>query len=203
MNNNLSFATLRAANLARLPQFRDRHGNLCHPDPKGSDWTPEQWLVAALGELGELASERKKFIRGDITYEQYKIAVAKECADVVTYLDIFAARCFDIREVEFSQENEDGSRTDVMIVDVDPKGFDLGEAIANKWNEVSERIGCPLRIKNNKVVDLTNVDALEPQYTIFEDDGTFEVLDSHKLNLPICECDTAEDAQKICDALNA
>lgn len=62
----LAFAVLRGANLARLPQFKNRHGEPAHSRPDGSDWTPAQWLQAVTGELGAYANLRKKFERGDI-----------------------------------------------------------------------------------------------------------------------------------------
>lgn len=60
-----TFRTLRAANIKRLPLFKDAHGRTCHAptdDPKtaGFDWTPAQWLQAVVGELGEYANLRKK-----------------------------------------------------------------------------------------------------------------------------------------------
>lgn len=69
MSNALTFDLLRAANLARLPVFKNRHGAIAHARPDGSDWTPAQWLQAVMGELGEFANVRKKFERGDLTFE--------------------------------------------------------------------------------------------------------------------------------------
>jgi len=113
----LTFGALRAANIARIPTFRDKHGRLCHNED-GSDWSPAQWLQAVVGELGEYANVRKKFERGDLTEEEFKAAAASELADVQTYLDILAFRL----------------------------GIDLGEATATKFNEVSRRVGSPSRL---------------------------------------------------------
>lgn len=117
-NNSLTFDTLRRANLARVPEFRDKHGRLAHTEPDGSDWTPAQWLQAVVGELGEYANVRKKFERGDITQMEFFQLAASELADVATYLDLLAYQL----------------------------GIDLGVAIMNKWNEVSARVDCALRI---------------------------------------------------------
>lgn len=113
----LSFSILREANIKRLPTFRNRKGELCH-GIDGSDWSPAQWLQAAVGELGEYANFRKKFERGDFDEEKFKKEAAKELADVVTYLDILAFR-LDI---------------------------DLGKAVFEKFNEISRRVKSPIYI---------------------------------------------------------
>lgn len=114
----LTFAALRAANVMRLPLFKNRLGEPAHSIADGSDWSPAQWLQAVVGELGEYANVRKKFERGDITEEEFTKLARAELADVQAYLDILAFQ-LDI---------------------------DLGEATADKWNVVSERVGCGLRI---------------------------------------------------------
>lgn len=118
MTDGLTFNALRAANMARLPEFRNRHGERAHKEPDGSDWSPAQWLQAVLGELGEYANVRKKFERGDLTFEEFRAAAADELADVQCYLDILAWQ-LDI---------------------------DLGHATMEKWNRVSERIGSDIRL---------------------------------------------------------
>lgn len=35
----LTFAELREANIARLPQFKNKHGEPAHSQPDGSDWS--------------------------------------------------------------------------------------------------------------------------------------------------------------------
>jgi NTP pyrophosphatase (non-canonical NTP hydrolase) len=122
--NKLTFTTLREANLARLPQFTDRNGRRCHAQADGSDWTPAEWLQATVGELGELANLLKKVKRGDMLLDEAMPEIRKEFADIVTYLDIWA--------LQF--------------------GVDLGEAVAEKFNEVSNRIGCRVFINGNAVL---------------------------------------------------
>lgn len=114
----LTFETLREANMARLPLFRDAKGRPCHSKDDGSDWSPAQWLQAVTGELGEYANLRKKVERGDFTLEEALPALADELADVVIYLDILAAQL----------------------------GIDLGNSIVSKWNRTSQKIGIDLRI---------------------------------------------------------
>lgn len=114
----VSFADLRAANMARLPEFRNSHGQLSHTEPDGSDWSPSQWLQAVVGELGEYANKRKKFDRGDIDYADFMAEAAKELADVQIYLDLLAFRL----------------------------GIDLGAAVRDKFNEVSVRVGSSVRL---------------------------------------------------------
>lgn len=114
----LTFNELRAANLKRLPQFKNCHGEPAHQEPDGSDWSPAQWLQAVVGELGEYANQRKKYERGDIDLETFTQLATHELADVVTYLDILAYQL----------------------------GIDLGRATVEKFNIVSERVGCNVRL---------------------------------------------------------
>src|SRR3990167_10853354 len=120
MTDGLTFNTLRAANRKRLPLFRNRQGHLCHK-PDGSDWTPAQWFQAVVGEIGEYANLRKKFERGDISEVKFRAEAAKELSDVQAYLDILA----------------------------DQIGVDLGRATIDKFNEVSVRVGCSIRIRED------------------------------------------------------
>ena len=115
----LTFNTLRAANLQRLPLFKNSNGDPAHSDPQGRDWSPAQWLQAVTGELGEYANIRKKFERGDISESEFLEAAENELADIQTYLDILAYQV----------------------------GVDLGKATINKFNKVSERVGCDIRIR--------------------------------------------------------
>lgn len=129
----LAFNTLRGANRARMPQFKNKHGGLAHGEHSdGSNWSPAQWLQAVVGELGEYANIRKKYERGDLTHHEYAQLAAKELADVQTYLDILAMRCLD---------TPDGM--------VHEHGVDLGKATTDKFNEVSERVGSTVRIKDD------------------------------------------------------
>jgi len=78
-------------------------------------WLPEQWTNAMAGETGEACNITKKMGRGDYP-DEYSMAdatreLAKELADVVIYADLAAARL----------------------------GIDLGEAVRQKFNEVSDR----------------------------------------------------------------
>jgi NTP pyrophosphatase (non-canonical NTP hydrolase) len=67
------------------------------------------------GECGEACNLIKKLRRGqDITVE----SIGKELADVVTYVDLLAARL----------------------------GIDLEVAIINKFNEVSDRCGSAIKL---------------------------------------------------------
>lgn len=111
--DGLTFNTLRSANLARLPEFKNAKGEPAHSKPDGSDWSLGEWSNAVLGELGEAANIIKKVRRGDLSIEEARPLLADELADVVTYLDILAFQA----------------------------GIDLGKATTNKWNRVSERVG--------------------------------------------------------------
>ena len=93
--------------------------------PQGIEsWSPSDWLTAVTGELGELASLLKMRNRERDGLPGNKFSptdkqVADEIADVLTYLDLLAAAV----------------------------NVDLGFAVAQKFNEVSERVGFPDRIE--------------------------------------------------------
>jgi NTP pyrophosphatase (non-canonical NTP hydrolase) len=112
-SDGLTFNSLRSANLARLPEFKNSRGEPAHSKPDGSDWSPGEWSNAVMGELGEAANLIKKLQRGDLSIDEARPLIADELADVVTYLDILAYQL----------------------------GIDLGTATADKWNRVSERVG--------------------------------------------------------------
>lgn len=118
---SLDLDALREANKKRLPQFKNGKGEPAHSTPDGSDWALSTWSNAVLGELGEAANLIKKIERGDITLEDARPALAKEFADVLTYLDILAMRA----------------------------GVDLGRATIDKFNEVSVRVGSTIRLSAN------------------------------------------------------
>jgi NTP pyrophosphatase (non-canonical NTP hydrolase) len=119
INRTMTFAVLREANVARLPRFKNRKGEPAHSQADGSDWALSTWSNAVLGELGELANLIKKVERGDLTLDEAREALGKECADVATYLDILAFRL----------------------------GVDLGQVVMDKFNEVSRRVGAGVLIE--------------------------------------------------------
>jgi len=114
----LTFERLRKMNLERLPLFRNPRGEPAHARPDGFDWLLSQWSNATLGELGEAANLIKKIERGDTTLEEARDALAAELADAQTYLDLLAHRA----------------------------GIDPAAATVKKWDEVSVRVGCSLRL---------------------------------------------------------
>lgn len=120
----LSFYTLRVANKARLPQFKNAKGEPAHTEPDGSDWGLGDWVTAVTGELGEAANIIKKVKRGDLSLEEARQSLADEFADIVTYLDILA-----------------------MQLDID-----LGEATMEKFNKVSKRVGSSIKITTDDYV---------------------------------------------------
>lgn len=133
MNDSLDFDTLRSANARRIQHFRNGGGKVVHTSSDGSDWTPAQWLQALVGEVGEFANVRKKYERGDITFEQYAVEARKELGDIQSYLDILARRALDRRD-----GTPDASG-----------GINLGEVTVEKFNEVSRRVNSPVRIVRN------------------------------------------------------
>jgi NTP pyrophosphatase (non-canonical NTP hydrolase) len=137
----LTFDTLRRANLARLPLFKNSKGEPAHSEPDGSDWSLGEWCTAVLGELGEAANIIKKIKRGDISLDEARTALAKEFADATVYLDILAYQA----------------------------DIDLGAAVWAKWDEVSERIEIDLRIaqfKQPKDLNTLVAERIRSEHTI-------------------------------------
>ncbi len=97
-----------------------------HIHSKSRDWCLAQWSNATLGELGEAANIIKKIDRGDFTLEAVREDLAKEFADVLCYLDMLA----------------------------DAAGIDLSEATISKFNEVSIRLGSPVRLSESEAIRL-------------------------------------------------
>lgn len=129
MNKNLTFKTFRKANLLRLPKFKNSKGQLAHEKSDGSDWSIYQWVCATLGELGEFANIIKKVGRGDLTLDEARPLLKKEGADILTYLDLTLAQL----------------------------GIDMEEAARDKFNEVSDRVGVPIKIENDDIIYNENV----------------------------------------------
>jgi Predicted pyrophosphatase len=119
LSNGLTFETLRDANVARLPTFKNAKGETAHTKPDGSDWSLNDWCTAVTGELGELANLLKKVRRGDLSLEDARETIGKELADIQIYLDLLAKQC----------------------------GVDLGAAVIDKFNEVSDRVESPVYIR--------------------------------------------------------
>ena len=111
---NLEFNMLRAANLDRLPLFKNAKGEPAHATPDGRDWSPAEWMCALTGEVGELANLIKKVRRGDLTHAEAYQNMRDELGDIQTYLDLLAYQL----------------------------QINLGDATAEKFNKVSRRVGC-------------------------------------------------------------
>lgn len=99
----MTFLSLRTANQARLPNFKNTKGDLndC------ADWTFGDWMTATVGELGEAANILKKVKRKDFSLEDAVAPLGKELADVIIYLDILADKAgIDLGEAVRVKWNE-------------------------------------------------------------------------------------------------
>ena len=77
---SMMFSYLREKNVERMKvQF-----------PECEDWDELDWYGALVGEVGEYANFRKKFIRGSIGQKDFLVNAGKELADVQMYLDLLA-----------------------------------------------------------------------------------------------------------------
>ena len=83
-------------------------------------WTNDQWMTAITGELGEAASALKAINRRQLAKDMHVTPrdVAVELADMVTYADLLCTQL----------------------------GFDLGQIVAEKFNEVSVRVSSDVRL---------------------------------------------------------
>lgn len=79
---DLPVSVFREANGARFSMWKANN-------PEMNLWTPEDWVTAIIGELGEYANELKKFNRRDFDFEQLQERAGRELADVITYIDCF------------------------------------------------------------------------------------------------------------------
>jgi len=107
-------------NSLKFSEFRDKNverlSNKSYE--KCESWIYAQWIQAIVGELGELANILKKVDRGDYEIRDVEQKIAYEIADTVTYIDILSHK-LDI---------------------------DLGQAIVDKFNIVSDRIGSNIKL---------------------------------------------------------
>lgn len=116
--NRMTFAQFAAANRARCE----------HPDGFGHElgsWSLSDWITAVAGELGEAANIAKKLNRvrdgipGNTASEgALRVALREETADVFIYLDLLAQS----------------------------QGFRLEDAVREKFDATSARIGYPARL---------------------------------------------------------
>jgi len=113
-DTSIHFDALRKANLERV--------KLWHGEKGVHHWRTADWAVAAAGEMGEYCNAVKKLTRHDSGVPakgddpdrgNLLIAIGKEMADVIIYLDLAAAEL----------------------------GLDLGACVRDKFNKVSEREG--------------------------------------------------------------
>jgi NTP pyrophosphatase (non-canonical NTP hydrolase) len=82
------------------------------------EWSLSEWSNAMAGETGEACNVTKKILRGDKPLVEYKKDLAKEIADVICYADLLAAAA----------------------------GIDLEKAVIEKFNEVSDRRQCKIKL---------------------------------------------------------
>lgn len=113
----LNFDQLRTTNVERCE-------TVFHPLQA---WSPTDWGCAMAGETGEACNFIKKLRRlegADRYFDtperraELNVKIAKELADVVIYADLLAARL----------------------------GIDLGEAVRQKFNEVSDEHNCSIKL---------------------------------------------------------
>ena len=81
-------------------------------------WSLAEWSNAVAGECGETCNITKKIRRGDKSLKKERKELAKEIADIVVYCDLLAAAA----------------------------GIDLEKAVIEKFNEVSDRKHCHIKL---------------------------------------------------------
>ena len=112
----LSFTKLRRAIFERMTHFKSADGRPTYT----TSGKGHDWLSEVVTEVGELAKWRTKFSRGDISHEEFVVEATKAIADILTMLVIYTT-------VELEVES-------------------ISRVVIAKFNEVSERIGSPVRL---------------------------------------------------------
>jgi len=106
---------------SKLRKINDaRHQESCGGGTEAT-WNLTDWTNALCGEAGELANFAKKVRRArptDPSLEDAKQDLAHELADIVIYADLIAIKL----------------------------GVDLGKAVREKFNIVSDRVGSELKL---------------------------------------------------------
>lgn len=125
--DGLTFGALRQANVERLPLFKGNAGQQAHSEADGSDWSLNDWIVAILGELGELANLAKKLRRGDFSLDDFVPEAISHKEGVVTYRDWMANEGGDI-----------GIYLDIFLFQL---RRDFGDVVRRKFNTTSAKIG--------------------------------------------------------------
>ena len=117
--SDLLLSAIREANRTREPLFKNALGVPYHTADDGSDWSIAEWTNAMAGEAGEACNFSKKLKRGDFSNSEEGLdLLMEEIADVVLYADLVAWRV----------------------------GRNLSDAIRDKFNKVSDRIGCDIKL---------------------------------------------------------
>lgn len=117
----LTFERLRSVNVSRCERWH----------PKGiNSWSLSDWAVAMVGEAGEACDVIKKLNRcrdglagNKVSEDDLRSELPNEIADTLLYVDLLAAAA----------------------------GIDLADAVARKFDEVSERNGFPERLTSHLV----------------------------------------------------
>jgi len=107
------------------------------PADRGS---PAETLQEVVANLGEWANLNKKRQRGDLSE-----ALMRPTGDELLSRAIELLQA--LREDPFMVASE-------PVTQASPTGIDLAEAVTSKFNEVSDRVGAPLYLKNGTIVDL-------------------------------------------------
>lgn len=95
-----------------------------------------QELQLAIAGLGEYANWRKKYQRGDITYQEFLAVSSQGLEESVHTLQ---------------QLPLNASKFAAPVSEAHPTGVDLGDATRDKFNEVSTRVGVPVYIEGGEV----------------------------------------------------
>lgn len=83
--------------------------------------------------LGEYANDRKKYVRGDIDKTELSKRVESKLSHAINYS-------------RFLHSFIDIDVTRARVTHAHPTGVDIAQAVTEKFNEVSERVGCSVRI---------------------------------------------------------
>jgi hypothetical protein len=101
------------------------------------DNSPAETLMYIIAALGDYANSRKKYDRGDYTLEEYALKKDVAMHVVRNYLEEL-----ERPDIDLKGKPHPG---DVVRI-AHPDGVDLGQAVTDKFNLVSQRVNCDVWI---------------------------------------------------------
>lgn len=155
----LSFEVFRELNQKRQAEFKNTNGELVSKQP---EWTPIQWYIALIGEIGEYSNVVKKYFRRDYTENYFLDEAGKELADVQTYLSLLT-NCYD-----FTLASHRKYLPDFIFNYFEQKDYsvdDIGEGLYNLFIEINA-IGSHIMVEHENDKNAIFFHLCQAQYNL-------------------------------------